>query len=166
VRPISIATFELNVPSVTVGLCQSYADLIKSDPIHWKHEENNWNEFDRDAFSNPETVGACVFLSWNGRELVGFASFDPRQRPLCGIIGHNCILPEFRGKGFGKQQVDEILDRFMILKIQTCKVTTNDNPFFVPAQRMYKSCGFQEISRELWEGDKTQCIIHYRKRIG
>ena len=147
-------------------LCQSYDDLIKSDPIHWKHEENIWNEFDRDAFSNPETVGACVFLSWNGRELVGFASFDPRQRPLCGIIGHNCILPEFRGQGFGKQQVNEILDRFMILGIQTAKVTTNGNPFFVPAKRMYKSCGFQEISREPCEDDMTQSLIHYKKRIG
>jgi len=147
-------------------LFESYADLIESDPIHWKPEESNWNEFDRDAFGNPETVGAYVFLSWHGQELVGFASFDPRQRPLCGIIGHNCILPEFRGKGFGKQQVNEILDRFIIFGIRTAKVTTNDNPFFIPAQRMYKSCGFQEIFREPWEGDKTQSLIHNQKRIG
>ena len=128
-------------------LFQSYADLIKENPIPWKPEENNWREFDRDAFGNPETVGACVFLSWHGSELIGFASFDLRKAPKIGIIGHNCILPEFRGQGFGKQQINEILDRFMILGIQTAQVTTNDDPFFVPAQRMYKSCGFQEISR-------------------
>lgn len=147
-------------------LIRSYADLIKSDPIHWKPEESNWNKFDSDAFGNPETVGACVFLSWYGQKLAGFASYDPRQRPLFGNIGHNCILPEFRRQGFGKQQVYEILDRLKILGIKTARVTTNDNAFFVPAQRMYKSCGFKEIFREPWEVDKAQSIIHFQKRIG
>lgn len=147
-------------------LLQSYADLITSDSIHWKPEENKWIEFDRDAFGNPGTVGACVFLSWHGRELIGFGSFDPRQRPATGIIGHNCILPEFRGQGFGKQQIVEILKRFIGLGIQTAKVTTNDNSFFVPAQRMYESCGFKETGREPWEGDPKQNLIHYQKRIG
>lgn len=145
-------------------LFKSYADLIKSDPIHWNSEKNNWNAFDRDAFGNPETVGACVFLSWHEREVIGFASFDPRLAPKNGIIGHNCILPEFRGQGFGKQQINEVLDRLMILGVKTATVTTNDNPFFIPARRMYKSCGFQEISREPWERDKTQRLIHYQKR--
>ena len=147
-------------------LSQSYADLIESDPIHWKPEENNWIEFDRDVFGNLGTIGACVFLSWHGRELIGFASFDPRQAPNFGIIGHNCILPVFCGQGFGKQQIKEILDRFITLGLQTAKVTTNDNPFFVPAQKMYESCGFKEVSREPWERDKTQNLIHYQKRIG
>ena len=89
-------------------LFQSYADLIKENPIPWKPEENNWKEFDRDAFGNPETVGACVFLSWHGSELIGFASFDLRKAPKIGIIGHNCILPEFRGQGFGKDALDQI----------------------------------------------------------
>ena len=154
-------------PGILASLLrQSYVDLIKADPIHWKPEENDWNEFDRDAFGNPKTIGACVFLSWHGKELIGFASFDPRQAPEIGIIGHNCILPEFRGRGFGKQQIYEILDRFMILGIQKAKVTTNDNPFFVPAQRMYKSSGFHEIFREPWERDRAQSLIHYQKRIG
>jgi GNAT superfamily N-acetyltransferase len=147
-------------------LFQSYADLLESDPIHWKPEENNWNEFDRDAFEHPEAVGACVFLCCHARNIIGFASFDPRQAPKIGIIGHNCILPAFRGQGFGKQQINEILYRFTMLGIQTATVTTNDNPFFVPAQRMYKSCGFQKKSREFWTRDKTQNLIHYQKRIG
>lgn len=154
-------------PGILTSLLQeSYADLINADPIHWKPEEKNWNEFDRDVFGNPSTIGSCVFLSWHGRKLIGFASFNPRQAPEIGIIGYNCILPEFRGQGFGKQQIYEVLNRFTILGIQTAKVTTNDNPFFVPAQRMYKSSGFHEISREPWERDGTQSLIHYQKRVG
>lgn len=147
-------------------LLQSYADLITSDPIHWKPEENKWIEFDRDAFRNPGTIGTCVFLSWHGREPIGFGSFDPRQRPATGIIDHNCILPEFRGQGYGKQQIIEILKRFIGLGIQTAKVTTHDNSFFAPAHRMYESCGFKETGREPWDSDPKQSLIHYQKRIG
>jgi len=147
-------------------LSRTYADLVSFDPLHWKPEVTKWIEFDCEAFDNLSTVGACVFLSWYKRKLVGFGSFDPRQRPLFGIIGHNCILPEFRRQGFGKQQVAEVLMRFIGLEIQTAKVTTNDHSFFVPAQKMYESCGFQEISREPWKGDTMQSLIHYQKRIG
>jgi hypothetical protein len=39
-------------------LSQSYADLVARDPIYWEEEENNWIEFDHDAFGNIESVGA------------------------------------------------------------------------------------------------------------
>ena len=40
-----------------------------------------------------------------GGRIAGFGSWDPRQAPDYGIIGHNCVLPEFRGEGLGKQQI-------------------------------------------------------------
>jgi len=147
-------------------LSQSYADLIAADPIHWKNEKNNWIEFDHNAFGNLESVGVCVFLSWHDQEIIGFGSFDPRQMPASGIIGHNCILPKYRGQGCGKQQIIEILRRFICLGIKTAKVTTNDNSFFMPAQRMYVSCGFKETSRTPWTNDPNQSLIHYQKKIG
>jgi GNAT superfamily N-acetyltransferase len=146
-------------------LSRSYAALIRSDPASWKEEENKWIAFDHNAFRNLGSVGGCVFLSWNEREIIGFGSFDPRQRPQFGIIGHNCILPEFRRLGFGKQQIIEILNRFAGLGIQTATVATHDNPFFIPAQRMYLSCGFKEVLREPWEKDPSQNVIHYQKRM-
>ena len=74
--------------------------------------------------------------------------------------------PIYKQANVSQSKVYEILDRFMILGIQKAKVTTNDNPFFVPAQRMYKSSGFHEIFREPWERDRAQSLIHYQKRIG
>lgn len=95
--------------------------------------------------------------------IAGFASWDPRQTPEYGIVGHNCILPEFRGKGLGKAQVLEILRRFQGFGIRKAKATTCDHPFFVPAQRTYVACGFRELRRVPWPRDPGYRVIEYEK---
>ncbi len=146
-------------------LKRSYADLVEADQEHCAPEVAKWEQFDREVFEHPETVGACVFLSWSGDQIVGFASYDPRQRPEFGIVGHNCVLPEFRGNGFGKQQIQEIVRRFRAMGIRLARVSTNDSPFFTTAQRMYTACGFQETGRGPWEGDPSQNLIEYEMRL-
>ena len=146
-------------------LKQSYLELIKSDPITWGPEQANWEQYDREVFEHPESVGKCIFLTWLNDCIVGFGSWDPRQKPQLGIIGHNCVLPEFRGQGIGKCQINEILRRFQLLGIQTATVSTNEHPFFVPAQRMYAACGFREINRIPWKRDSRQNIIVYEKKL-
>jgi len=93
-------------------LQQCYVKILSAEPLYWQTEEENWLKFDREVFGNPETVGQCVFITCLGEDEIGFGSFDPRQRPELGIIGHNCVLPHFQAKGYGKQQILEILDRF------------------------------------------------------
>ena len=144
----------------------SYARLISTEPGVWKQEEENWEQFDRDVFECPATIGTCVFLSWWGDQLVGLGSYDPRQRPELGIIGHNCVLPGFRGKGFGKQQIIKILSLFKALGIGKSKVSTLEHPFFIPAQQMYLSCGFQETKRIPWDCSPGTKEIEYEKKIG
>ena len=66
--------------------------------------QDQFQKFDQAVFSNPETVGTCTFITTLDSKIAGMASYDPRQAPELGIIGHNCILPEHRRKGCGKQQ--------------------------------------------------------------
>jgi RimJ/RimL family protein N-acetyltransferase len=114
-----------------------------------------WNEkldfkirnFDNEAFENPDTVGACTFITTLNGQVVGMASYDPRQGPEIGIIGYNCVVTEFQGKGFGTQQIKEVLRRFGQMKFKKAAVTTGDHPFFIPAQKMYLSCGFKETKK-------------------
>ncbi|MCP4707957.1 MAG: GNAT family N-acetyltransferase, partial [Planctomycetes bacterium] len=154
-------------PGVVASLLnQSYAELVEAEPENWRPEIENWVQSDRSVFENPKTVGACTFLSWVETNLVGFFCFDPRPRPAYGVIGHNCILPEFRSRGFGKQQINEILRRFRDIGIKSAKVSTNDHPFFIPAQQMYTACGFREVKRVPWDRDPKQCMIHYEMEIG
>jgi GNAT superfamily N-acetyltransferase len=147
-------------------LHQSYAELVQAQPELWQPEKENWEEFDRNVFENPGTIGACTFLTWCGKDIVGFFSFDPRPAPAYGVIGHNCILPEYRNRGFGKRQIAEILRQFRQMGIRQAKVSTNDDPFFVPAQRMYTACGFVEVKRAPLDRDPKQNIIYYEMEIG
>ena len=158
--------FEREPGIISWLLHQSYAELVQSLPDLWETEKENWEEFDRNVFGNPGTIGACTFLTWCGKDVVGFFSFDPRPAPAYGVIGHNCILPEYRNRGFGKRQIAEILRRFRQMGIRQAKVSTNDDPFFVPAQRMYTACGFVEVRRVPLDRDPKQNIIHYEMKIG
>jgi GNAT superfamily N-acetyltransferase len=147
-------------------LKQSYAELVNANPALWESEQAKWEQYDRDVFEQPRTVGVCIFLTWLDGQVVGFGSWDPRQRPRFGIIGHNCILPEFRGRELGKLQINEVLRRFREMAIATAKASTSDHPFFVPAQRMYEACGFHEVRRFPWDRDPNQSIIEYEKNLG
>ena len=39
-------------------LKRSYAELVELDPQHWGPEVPKWEEFDREVFEHPDTVGA------------------------------------------------------------------------------------------------------------
>jgi GNAT superfamily N-acetyltransferase len=142
-----------------------YAALVTSDPDLWGHETDGWEKFDADVYGDPAVIGDCTFLSWSENRLVGFASYDPRQWPSLGIIGHNGIFPEYQGRGFGKQQVAEILRRFWKMGFKKAKVSTLDHSFFVPARAMYISCGFRESRRIPWEGSPKYRLIQYEKDL-
>jgi len=154
-------------PGVIASLLKrSYAELVASEPSLWREEQVRWERYDREVFGQPTTVGASIFLSRLDGRIIGFASWDPRQRPQRGIVGHNCILPEFRGRGFGREQVREVLRRFKDMGIQAALVTTCDHPFFAPAQRMYQACGFREVRRIPWDRDPRRTVIEYEREVG
>ncbi|NTU72973.1 GNAT family N-acetyltransferase, partial [Candidatus Roizmanbacteria bacterium] len=59
-------------------------------------------------------------------------------------IGHNCILPEYRGNGYGKSQIQHALGEIKKQGFTKVIVSTNKNDDFIPAQRQYIACGFHE----------------------
>ena len=119
-------------------LSRSFADIWHEDL------EERIRKFDREIFKNPDTIGACCFISTSNGEVVGMASYDPRQGPEAGIICYNCILPEHQGTGLGKTQIKEILKRLKENGFKKAFVRTGAHPFFRKARRMYIACGFKE----------------------
>jgi len=56
--------------------------------------------------------------------------------PEVGIIGWNGILPEFRGRGFGKAQIRELLGRLKLDGFKNAFVRTGEHAFFFFVQSM------------------------------
>ncbi|MHC4636776.1 MAG: GNAT family N-acetyltransferase [Planctomycetota bacterium] len=140
-------------------LSQSFVEL-------WNDElEEKIKQFDREVFENPDTVGACAFISTLNGNPIGMASWDPRQGPEFGIIGYNCILPEYQGRGFGKTQIKEILKRLQYQRFKKVIVTTGEHPFFDPADKMYLACGFIEIRRYNEGRDTRYGSIDYEIKL-
>jgi GNAT superfamily N-acetyltransferase len=129
-------------------LKKSYVSLPGIGRDLLKKRESSWVSYDNEVFDNPETVGKSGFITYDKKTIVGFASWDPRLRPRA-IIGHNCILPAFRGKGFGKQQIVETLWRLQNLGFTSAAVSTGDSQAFIPTRKMYLSCGFHECGRSV-----------------
>lgn len=142
-------------------LCRSYEGLLRSDSEGWPDEEPKWLEYDREVFGNPDTVGACLFVTCLDDEPIGFASWDPRQGPELAVIGHNCIVPDRQGKGYGKEQIQEILRRLKAGRFNRALAVTSEHPFFEPARRMYLACGFHEARRRAGGPDPRYEVIDY-----
>lgn len=163
---LRFAPLNTESPGALASLLEiAYAPLLTSDPTLWDEERARWRQFDTAAFEHLETVGACVFLTWQGQHVAGFASYDPRQAPEVALVGHNGVLPEFQRRGVGTAQVQEVLRRLAMQGIQRARATTLDIPFFLPARRTYTRCGFTETRRTIWDRDPTKTIIEYETAL-
>lgn len=150
VDPLRFSALDEAKPGVLDALLRdAYGQLLATGEAVWQDESVRWAEFDREAFARPE-VARCVFLSWCGAAVVGFGSFDPRETPRRGIVGHHCVRPAYRGRGFGDAQLREIIRRLRARGAERLAVNTLDLPFFAPARRLYAHAGFDEVSRRPW----------------
>jgi GNAT superfamily N-acetyltransferase len=140
-------------------LATCYADILDSA------FEDRLREFDRDVFENPDTVGACTLVSSVDSDIVGMASYDPRQGPRVGIIGHNGILPRYQQRGYGTQQILEILRIFRARGFARAQVSTSEHPFFRPARRMYEACGFRECRSTAGSDKGPYRVIYYERPL-
>lgn len=138
-------------------LCEGYAPLIEELPQYTEVLQRQWQETDAFAFSMKDTsVADCFFITSYRGTPIGMGSFDPRNLPASASIGQNCLLPAYRGRGYGAMQLRHILHKLIQRQASNVIVVTSAHPFFVPAQRMYQACGFRETRR--FPGDFATCI--------
>jgi RimJ/RimL family protein N-acetyltransferase len=145
--------------TVYVILAECYADILDTAL------QDSLSQFDREVFAAPDTVGACALISSIGDETVGFLSYDPRQGPEIGLVGHNGVLPAFQGRGYGTQQILEIIRLFTSRQFACARVSTSEHPFFTPARKMYERCGFRQCGRDPNDRWRPYGVIHYEKPL-
>jgi len=144
---IAFTPFAEHGPGIVLSLLsRSYAAYLALDPQAARTWPADWAAYDEEVFRHPDTVGACGFVTCLDGEPIGFASWDPRGYPT-GVIGHNCVLPAFQGRGYGTVQIRRVLELLRARGFRQARVTTGDHPFFHPAQGMYAAHGFREVGR-------------------
>lgn len=158
---LQFTPFSQHQPGLIVALLSaSYAEYFVDDPGCREPWQQSWEQYDSMILAHPETVGACGFVTCLAGQPIGFGSWDPRQFPTA-IIGHNCILPDFRGQSYGKQQLSEVLRLLRQQGFAQVRVTTGEQPFFAPARRMYQACGFHAVPRGVSEPYTKTTSLQY-----
>lgn len=140
-------------------LKESYQDLIAYFPFEKDNFYNQWEKEDNDAFKNIDTIGQNLLFTCVNDLPVGYFSWDIRNGPL-GVIGQNCILPDYQNRGYGTKQIEQIISIFREYNFTEISVTTGGHMFFRPAQTMYGKCGFQ--LRERVKGKLFDQIEYFR----
>ncbi len=115
-------------------------DAYSFDKRYEQSETSGWRECDDFFFDNPNIADKYCFITTLKGEAIGFVSWDPRRMPKHVEIGHNCIVSRHQGKGYGKAQLREAVNRIAQSGARKIIVTTNDD--LIPAQKMYESVGF------------------------
>ena len=129
-----------------------------------KYENANigrWSDDDKFFFDNPQIADMCGFITTLSDEPIGFAFWDPRNMPEYAIIGDNCIIPKHKGKGYGKLQLQEAINRITRNNVKRIFVSTDNG--LIPAQRMYESAGFVKLdtsSLETWQISQNADIYY------
>lgn len=104
-----------------------------------------WKEYDNFFYSNLESIADKFgFITVVDGIAVGHISWDPRNKHNEVTIGHNCILSSFKGRGYGKLQLEEAINRIKEYDIKKIVVTTNE--ILLPAQKNYESVGFIKVA--------------------
>lgn len=103
--------------------------------------EKDWHEYDSFFFDNLKFTDECGFVTVLDGVPIGHISWDPRNLVEYVVIGHNCIIEEYKGKGYGKIQLQEAVRRIKEYDgIKKIIVTTNTS--LISARYNYESVGF------------------------
>lgn len=121
----------------------------------------SWKEFDDFFFDNLHIADKYGFITTLDNEAIGMISWDPRNIPEYVEIGHNCISSKYKGKGYGKMQLQEAINRIKEYNVKRIIVTTNTA--FASARKNYESVGFTEYQQRKNDGiaDFTGEYIDY-----
>lgn len=134
-------------------------DGYSFEPRFERDWHKQWQEFDDFFYDNPHIAEFSGFMTVLEEKPIGFVSWDPRNRPESTEVGHNCIMTAYKGKGYGKRQMQEAVHR--MIEQGAKKITVCTNEILVPAQHTYESAGFQFVNK----CEEPFCSEYAGKRI-
>ena len=80
---------------------------------------------------------------WEDTKLVGCGALKFLSKTH-GEFKSIRVADNFKKKGYGKRIIVDLLSKSKVLGIQEISVETGAGEFFLPARKLFKSCGFEE----------------------
>lgn len=111
------------------------------------------------------TLGSNYFVVEEDGIVVGGAGYGP----LAGGDGFTCevrkmyLLPEARGKGYGRALLERVVEEAEGEGYQTCYLETV--PAMTAAQSLYESMGFVSLDSPMGSTGHTACQVWYARRL-
>jgi len=124
--------------------------------------QNELHRIERDVNRRTLRDGG-TFVTYLGDTPIGYGSPHLTESPTLGVVGYNCIMPEFRCRGYGRMQLLEIVRRLEACGTERIEATTSLHPFFLPARRMYVACGFKESGTHPTSDSARHQLIDYSR---
>lgn len=73
--------------------------------------------------------------------LCGFASY--RIDGDCGVVGHNAVMPEYKGRGIAGKLYEQVFEQFRAHGCTLATVLTGLDDGHAPARKAYQKMGFE-----------------------
>lgn len=128
-------------------------DAYSFDPRNKEIWDANWQESDDFFYDNPEIADKYGLVTCIDDCPIGFVTWDPRNRPEYVEIGHNGIRSAYKGKGYGRMQLQEALRRIKEYDgLKRIIVETNSN---LVAPKNYESVGFKLYDRKVNDSESA-----------
>ncbi len=121
-------------------------DAYSFDPRNREIWDANWRESDDFFYDHPGIAEKYGLVTCLDGEPIGFVTWEPRNQPEYVEIGHNGIREKYKGRGYGRLQLTEALNRIRQYPgLKRITVCTNAN-LVAPAN--YESAGFRLRDRK------------------
>jgi len=102
------------------------------------------------------TYNGVIYLLVAGEETVGMGELRKLEEGV-GEIKRMFIRPEYRGRGYGREMMDRLVDKARELGYHTIRLST---AFFLEASvHIYRSAGF--VERDKYPGAESNLGPHY-----
>ncbi len=147
-------------------LSDSYLDFHNNYPEYLSENTKSFSECDTFFYEKIKIGLNCCLITVFQNLPIGMVCWDPRESPICNI-GHNCIIPNHRSNGFGKEQINNALKIIAMNGFNICRVSTGLMSFFEPAKKMYLANGFKETRRDLLSNGiiKMHDMVYYELNL-
>lgn len=109
--------------------------------------DDDFKELERQLLKQPIVRNNFRISEHNGVP-VGVFQYNLVYGDNAALLGYHCIMSEYRGRDFGKEQLLECARLVFANKVDALDVLSYTHPYFAPALTMYQEAGFKEIARE------------------